>query len=250
MTAYTLDSRLWLVVYEVCGASRRIEKEGVVKHMPDHEESSSARVLAAHQHLAGDDTDYAKHRNHVGYNKADTYVGHDLSELDAIEGDNLLFAWHLAKTYTTQLLRAGIELPTYEEVARELGLEMSEDEYERRRAEMAGKRRKDARDRKAADRQAAREKAEADRRAAREQWQRKQDEIRAGVIRVEGDILTTETLYDAQLVAAFRAIRGRQYKGGATNTFPLEAFDEVRALLPDARIVGDPPTPRVTHAYE
>ena len=202
----------------------------------------SERVLAAHQHLAADDEDFATERNHVGYNKADTYVGHDLSELPEIAGEDLLFAWHLAKTYTRQLDAAGIELPTYREVADELGLELTEAEYEAKRALLNTARRAAAKDRKAKDRQAEREKLEGERKAAKEAAARKRA---AGRIEIDGarGLVRTTTAYDAALVERMRGIQGRRWVAGDMNTFPLAAYAEVRAMLPNAEVIGEPPAP-------
>lgn len=191
--------------------------------------SPSARVLAAHRHLAAGDEDHATKPNGIGYNRADTYIGHDLSALDTIAGEDLLFAWHLAETYTKQLERSGIILPAYREIADELGIELTEDQYEEKRARLNTERR----DRRRAD-------AEAERKTAREKAQK---QAKAGRIEIDtksGCICTT-TEYDAAIVAKMRAVQGRRWLGGDVNTFPLAAYEQVRAILPDAEIVGEPP---------
>jgi hypothetical protein len=78
-------------------------------------------IHAALRSVAGHDTDYARERNNVGFSKYDADFGHKLANQQfPLTDKQAPAAFRLAWKYRVQVERAGLQLPTYEELGRAL----------------------------------------------------------------------------------------------------------------------------------
>ena len=77
-------------------------------------------VKQALRHLAGSDTDRARERNDVGFNKFDSEAGHDLATKEKLTPAQVEAARKMLQKYNKQLLAAGIDISRVPDPALEI----------------------------------------------------------------------------------------------------------------------------------